>query len=230
VVNVTSFLNMDLFGSGLSENLLHTITQVLLIPVIIILIIFFIYSIASIGILIAEYYKRRKEKIKYQDNKKLILDLKKSASNDSDSTDLLRNIKNIIKESNMLSYSKEALFTIVENHNLDFETQKSLAREIVEEEELRLFKKLEKIEIIAKIAPALGLMGTLIPLGPGLLALGSGDTQTLANSLIIAFDTTVLGLVVASLTFTISKIRKRWYLKDIDALDNIAEYMLKCFK
>jgi len=230
VVNVTSFLNMDLLGTGLSENLLHSITQVLLIPVIVILIIFFIYSIASIGILIAEYYNRRKEKIKYQDNKKLILDLKKSSANDSDSTELLKNIKNIIKKSNIPYYSKKALFTIAENNNLDFGTQKSLAREIVEEEELRLFKKLEKTEIISKIAPALGLMGTLIPLGPGLLALGSGDTQTLADSLIIAFDTTVLGLVVASLTFTISKIRKRWYLKDIDVLDNIAEYMLECLK
>jgi len=73
-------------------------------------------------------------------------------------------------------------------------------------------------------------MGTLIPLGPGLLALGEGDTQTLADSLIIAFDTTVLGMTVASITYVVSKIRKRWYIKDIETLDNLAEFVLECLK
>ena len=70
-------------------------------------------------------------------------------------------------------------------------------------------------------------MGTLIPLGPGLLALGMGDTQTLADSLIIAFDTTVLAMGTATLTFTVSKVKKRGYMKDIDNLDNIAELIIK---
>lgn len=37
----------------------------------------------------------------------------------------------------------------------------------------------------------LGLLGTLIPLGPGIIALGQGDTQTLSTSLLTAFDTTI---------------------------------------
>jgi len=238
VLNNTSFLDSWIVGIGaMPEVILHSIAQILLWPVIIILIIFFIYSILNIGILIAEYYKRYKEGIHSQDVKKIMLNLKSVMLNNSGSSDFERDFRKIISKSKIPQYSKNALNLIIDNnynsynnHSLDFETQKSLAREIIEEKELKLFQRLEKIDIVAKIAPALGLMGTLIPLGPGLLALGSGDTQTLADSLIIAFDTTVLGMASASLAYVISKIRKKWYIKDIDTLDNLAEFILRCYK
>ena len=63
-------------------------------------------------------------------------------------------------------------------------------------------------DLIAKVAPMLGLMGTLIPLGPGIVAIGEGDVQVLAESLLIAFDTTVLGLIVAAVALCVSTIRK----------------------
>jgi biopolymer transport protein ExbB/TolQ len=56
-----------------------------------------------------------------------------------------------------------------------------------------------------------GLMGTLIPLAPGLLGLATGDVKTLSESLIIAFDTTILGLAVAVVGYFISKVRSSWY-------------------
>ena len=56
-----------------------------------------------------------------------------------------------------------------------------------------------------------GLMGTLIPLGPGLIALGQGDTKTLSDSLLIAFDTTIAGLVAGAIAYVVSGIRKSWY-------------------
>lgn len=55
-----------------------------------------------------------------------------------------------------------------------------------------------------QLGPILGLLGTLIPLGPGLAALGSGDIVTLAEALTVAFDTTVTGLVIGALAY--------WYL------------------
>jgi biopolymer transport protein ExbB/TolQ len=199
------------------------ISQILLIPVVVCLIIFFLYSILSLGILFAEYYKRRQANITSKKLKKIMLDLKHSENS-------LKNVKDIIVKSNLSNSHKDALIDVAENCNMDFDSREAIAREIVENEELILFKKLEKTEIIAKIAPALGLMGTLIPLGPGLLALGAGDTQTLADSLIIAFDTTVLAMATATLTFIVSKIKKRWYMKDIDNLDKIAELIIKNFK
>jgi biopolymer transport protein ExbB/TolQ len=215
---------------SLQIETMHSISQILLWPVIILLIIFFIYSIFSIGILVAEHFNRRKEGIESENSKRIIRDLKISVDNKSDSVDIINSIRIIINRSNLPFYSKKALLEITENEDLDFETRKSIGRGIVEDEELRLFKKLEKTEILAKVSPALGLMGTLIPLGPGLLALGAGDTQTLADSLIIAFDTTVLAMTVASLTYVVSRIRKRWYMSDIETLDNLTEFTLECLK
>ena len=72
-------------------------------------------------------------------------------------------------------------------------------------------KSLEKVDIVTRIGPTLGLMGTLIPMGPGLAALGSGDVTTLATAIIVAFDTTVVGIGSGAVAYAISKIRRRWY-------------------
>ena len=63
---------------------------------------------------------------------------------------------------------------------------------MIEEEEMKSVKIIEKTDIIAKIGPAIGLMGTLIPLGPGLAALGTGDINTLAQNLLVALTQQLL--------------------------------------
>ncbi|MFV0476675.1 MAG: MotA/TolQ/ExbB proton channel family protein [Parahaliea sp.] len=72
-------------------------------------------------------------------------------------------------------------------------------------------RRLERSDLLARCGPILGLMGTLIPLGPGLSALGSGNIDMLATALTIAFDTTVIGLLVGLLAYIIGRLRRRWY-------------------
>jgi biopolymer transport protein ExbB/TolQ len=72
-------------------------------------------------------------------------------------------------------------------------------------------RRIERADFITRLAPMLGLMGTLIPLGPGLAALGDGDVKILSTAMSIAFDTTVLGLLAGMTGFVISRLRKRWY-------------------
>ena len=81
-----------------------------------------------------------------------------------------------------------------------------------------------------RLGPILGLLGTLIPLGPGLAALGAGDIMVLAQSLTIAFDTTVTGLAVGALAFLISKFRKQWYENDLIDTESIAEAELEVLR
>jgi hypothetical protein len=66
-------------------------------------------------------------------------------------------------------------------------------------------------DVISRIAPMVGLLGTLIPLGPGIMALGKGDLNTLGEALLTAFNTTSLGLIVGGMALIISAIRTRWY-------------------
>ena len=70
-------------------------------------------------------------------------------------------------------------------------------------------------------------MGTLIPLGPGLSALGNGDLNTLAQALTVAFDTTITGLAAGSIAYIISGYRKKWYNNELSILEAIVEATLE---
>lgn len=76
----------------------------------------------------------------------------------------------------------------------------------------------------------LGLLGTLIPLGPGIIALGQGDTYTLSKSLLTAFDTTIAGLVAAALAIVVSAIRRRWYREYGSVLEALCTEVLELTK
>jgi hypothetical protein len=84
--------------------------------------------------------------------------------------------------------------------------------------------RIERVDILARIAPMLGLMGTLIPLGPGIAALSRGQFKLLADSVSIAFDTTVIGLAVGIVGFVAGRVRRRWYdalLDECEAADSM---------
>lgn len=83
-------------------------------------------------------------------------------------------------------------------------------------------RRVERADLIARVGPMLGLMGTLIPLGPGLAALGEGDLATLGMAVMVAFDTTVLGLLVGIIGFVIGRFRRRWYDGLLDQMEAAA--------
>lgn len=73
------------------------------------------------------------------------------------------------------------------------------------------WRRIDRADLIARVGPMLGLMGTLIPLGPGLSALGRGELDLLAQAVTVAFNTTVLGLLVGIVGFLLGRLRRRWY-------------------
>jgi biopolymer transport protein ExbB/TolQ len=79
--------------------------------------------------------------------------------------------------------------------------------------------RLERADLLARIPPMLGLMATIIPLGPGLAALGKGDPAQLASAVTVAFDATVLGLVAGIAGLVIGKLRRRWYEETLEAME-----------
>jgi len=80
-------------------------------------------------------------------------------------------------------------------------------------------RRIERADFITRIAPMLGLMGTLIPLGPGLSALGSGEISVLTTAMTVAFDTTIVGLLVGIIGFVLGRMRRRWYDDAITLID-----------
>lgn len=80
---------------------------------------------------------------------------------------------------------------------------------------------LAKLSWLTRVAPMLGLMGTLIPLGPALTGLAAGDVAMLSGNLVVAFTATVIGVLIGCASFTIGLVRKNWYQRDMGELEYI---------
>ena len=182
------------------SDILHAITQGLLVPDIVLLIAFIAYALFCIGSIIAEYFTERKH---FQVAMPKFLAALMAAEEDE--------IPKVIEESGLLKRQKIALLTVYDYRMLPGDALIALIKRLVNEEESRYDRISGRNNMAARVSPMLGLMGTLIPLGPGIQALGSANTELLSASLLIAFDTTVAGLVVAAVCMVIGKIRSIWY-------------------
>lgn len=86
---------------------------------------------------------------------------------------------------------------------------------ILDRAEADLAARVDRARAWVRLAPTLGLAGTLIPLGPALLALARSDLRQLSEGLILAFGTTVLGLLAGGLAWVVATTRERWYRLDL---------------
>jgi biopolymer transport protein ExbB/TolQ len=202
---------LNIPGGEFLTGSLDVISQSLTIPVLVILLIIVIISIITLGGVIAEYTSRRK--VPVGTIRDLIYDINRA--------DSVESLKNVITNAKIPKSQKKALIEIASSSELGVESREALARKLFEFEEEKTMDSLQKTDIITRIGPTLGLMGTLIPMGPGLAALGAGDINTLATSLTVAFNTTIVGIGSGALCYVIGKVRSGWYdryLSDLDAL------------
>lgn len=198
------------------KDILRVISSSLQIPTIIILIILIIVTIVMIGSIIAEFISERRL-------------LKGSITTLIDNLQgkTMDEMREIISSAGLLRRQKAAAMQLIDRSAYPENTREALARQLIADEENRYARITRVTDLIARVAPMFGLMGTLIPLGPGLIALAQGDTKTLSDSLLIAFDTTVAGLISAAISFVISGIRKGWYEQYMTGLETIMETILE---
>ncbi len=89
--------------------------------------------------------------------------------------------------------------------------------------ENRMRRRVERLGILGRIGPILGLVGTLIPLQPALAGLARGDMQTVGANLLIGFTTTVVGLLVGGTCYVISVVVRNWYQQDVTEMHFLLE-------
>lgn len=77
------------------------------------------------------------------------------------------------------------------------------------------FKRLEAPRIVTRVTPMLGLVATMIPMGPALKSLGTGDLSAVSDNLTVAFSAVILALVAASITYWVVNVRRRWYAEEL---------------
>lgn len=190
------------------KELMHLATQQLLYPVMFILAALAVYAIWCIGSIAVEgVFERRHFKASLP---QLIADIDASSYSD---------LPAVVEASGLLRQHKVALQTLIAYGFLPEADRVALAKRLLSEAETGYTKVTSRTDLAAKVAPMIGLMGTLVPLGPGIVALGQGQTNVLASSIEIAFDTTVTGLLVAAVALLVGRWRKRWYEDYMVALE-----------
>ena len=177
-------------------DILHAVAQGLLAPVIIVLLAFVIYAIFLIGSVIVEAVTERR-------NFRIVISKFLTSIACAKEEDLA----DVVIDSGLLRRQKVSLLTLWSYRSLPSETLETLAKRLLAIQELRYGRITGRTDAAVRLAPMFGLMGTLIPLGPGIVALGQGQTDVLAASIGVAFDTTV------------GRIRGNWYENYLGALE-----------
>ena len=85
--------------------------------------------------------------------------------------------------------------------------------------ELWILRRLELLRLSARVTPMLGLVATLIPMGPALLALTQNEAAEMAQNMVVAFAGVTLALVAASIAFLVLNVRRRWLLEDLREIE-----------
>lgn len=200
------------------NRIIHTISAAMEKPVIAMLILLIALTAVMVGLLLAEFFTEHRH---LNITLPALLDELKSNREDR---------KKVIREANIFPRQKEKLLEILRHPDYSNFMRESLAIRLLGEEQEYYDRRILLSDMIAKIAPILGLLGTLIPLGPGIIALGQGDTVTLSTSLLTAFDTTVVGLICAGVAMVISAIRNQWYRNYSSILETLMECLLELEK
>lgn len=186
------------------SNLLFWISSGLLVPVIVGLLYFFVRSLLLLGGFVNQYLQRMREERRLR-----------ATMSQLDAAF----IPDFVQE---LEEFQESPFTRTA-HQLLTNNSVALSNRLLSEYEILADAELGRYKLLIKFGPILGLMGTLIPMGPALAGLSTGDISSMAYNMQVAFATTVLGLFSGAVGFVLLQVKQRWFNSDLIYLDFLAE-------
>ncbi len=194
------------------SNILYWISTGLLVPVILLLIILFVRSLLLIGSFFGQYLSTRKTAALLR------------CELDGLTAEGLPGLAGRLPSKNkslVVSY----ISRILESADSPAHVQRLLA-----EFEIEADKDLSVSKTLLKLGPMLGLMGTLIPMGPALVGLSTGDIASMAYNMQVAFATTVVGLFSSAIGFITQQVKQRWYLQDMTNLEFLSDLLTESRK
>jgi biopolymer transport protein ExbB/TolQ len=184
-------------------NILYWLSTGLLVPVIVLLLLFFVRALLLGGSFYGQFISRNKNNAEIKKQLKSMdisnfpdLEFKEQKGNN----DLIKTILEMLE-------NKESQAAL--NH-------------LIGKYEIIADKDLGKSKTLTRLGPMLGLMGTLIPMGPALVGLATGDVASMASNMQVAFATTVIGIFIGAIGFVTQQVKQRWYADDMNTLEFIA--------
>lgn len=189
------------------SDILYWISTGLLVPVVVLLIFFFGRSLLLIGSFFGQY-----------------LAIRRTASLIGEALSTL-NHTTVMSLSEHLPQKNPSLVVSYMKRLLEARDNEALRQRLLADFEIEADKDLSLSNTLAKMGPMLGLMGTLIPMGPALVGLSAGDIASMAYNMQVAFATTVVGLFAAAIGFVTRQVKQRWYLQDLADLEFVADLL-----
>lgn len=196
-------------------EIMYLLSGALLYPTVILLIVSVVWILVALGQIISEYAGRTRDMDALRKSGKEACRQLQAGEIEA----AVRSLQSIRANPDVKRFIKD-LSALLGDAKFPIESEK-----LLQDYEISTSRKLEHVRILIRIAPMLGLMGTLIPLGPALMGLSSGNVQALATNLVVAFSTTVLGLLVGGVAYAVFIIRRRWYSQDFSDMEYLAEVL-----
>lgn len=192
-------------GIQFLEDLMYQMLDFFLAPVLVLLVILFAYSLYALGGFGCQAYQRRSGKSNYQ-----------SALNNPDNDPDITQLQ---------GYPLISLFiSVFKNNFKENKSNKTSPLSLSKEQlDIAALKELEGVRTVSRLAPMLGLIATMVPMGPALKSLADGNVQGISENLIVAFSAVIFGLVIASITFWIASVKKRWLATELVAIIPLLE-------
>ncbi len=199
------------------QEWIYNAAEILLYPVLIAALVCLVWVFVELGWLFYEIYLR----IRFRDLE--ALEIRTLRARQAFIEGKPRKAYRYLQETRYSMVVARFLFDLIRNYQTQRLAVKPL--KLLQEYEFYTVKRLERTRILVRVGPMLGLMGTLIPLAPALVGLAQGDTQQLADNLVLAFSVTVLGLLIGGIAFAVSIVRDRIYSQDISDLEYLLELL-----
>lgn len=189
------------------SDIMFWISTGLLVPVVILLIALFFRALLLVGSFFGQYMSIRK-------TDKLIREQMEVLTPDT-----------INELSRKLPEKSSSLVVIYMHRILETQASRAQVQRLLANFEIAADKDLATSKTLTKLGPILGLMGTLIPMGPALVGLSTGDIASMAYNMQVAFATTVIGLFAGAIGFLTQQVKQRWYLQDMTNLEFLSELL-----
>ena len=187
------------------SDIMFWISTGLLVPVIVLLILLFFRSLLLVGSFFGQYVSIRKtDKVIREQMETLHVD----------------NVDHLAEK---LPEKSNSLVVMFMKRILAEQQNKAQVQRLLANFEIAADKDLAISKTLTKLGPILGLMGTLIPMGPALVGLSTGDIASMAYNMQVAFATTVIGLVAGAIGFLTQQVKQSWYLQDMTNLECLVE-------
>ena len=189
------------------SDIMFWISTGLLVPVIVLLILLFFRSLLLVGSFFGQYVSIRK-------TDKLIREQMETL-----------HVNNVDHFAEKLPEKSNSLVVMFMKRILAEQQNKAQVQRLLANFEIAADKDLAISKTLTKLGPILGLMGTLIPMGPALVGLSTGDIASMAYNMQVAFATTGIGLVAGAIGFLTQQVKQRWYLQDMTNLECLVEVL-----